>query len=157
MTVHARSEHPRGLWATRRLAARARAYLTALGRTGDELSILVVRDATIRRLNRRWRGVDRPTDVLSFPHAEPPGGPWLGDVVISLDTAMRRAGSRRAAAAEIDRYLAHGLLHLLGHDHHRAAEARRMAEAEDALVGEGLVTKARSAARQAGARPGRRR
>jgi len=141
--VHARSEHPRGAAAVRRLGQRARRYLAALGCDGAELSLLVVGDAAMRRLNRAWRGKDRPTDVLSFPAAGP--GALLGDVVISLDTACRAAREEgRTIAAELDRYLAHGLLHLLGHDHERPADARRMAEAEDALVVEGMVRAAHS-------------
>jgi len=126
----------------KRLARRAAAYLDALGRPDAELSVLVVTDGQIRALNRAWRGKDKATDVLSFPLSEPPGnGPHLGDVVVSLDTAIRRArGGREALAAELDRYLAHGLLHLLGHDHERPGEARRMAKAEAALTGAaGLV------------------
>ena len=87
MIVHARSEHARGGAAARRLCRRAREYLQALARSDAELSILVVGDAAIRRLNRRWRGHDRPTDVLSFPAAG--AGGLLGDVVVSLDTARR--------------------------------------------------------------------
>mgnify|MGYP005810001211 CR=1 FL=1 len=138
--VHARAAHPRGQAAARRLRARARAFLDALALPGVELSILVVGDAAMRRLNARWRGVDRPTDVLSFPHGGPAGEALLGDVVVSLDTARRVARREgRSVGAELDRYLAHGLLHLLGHDHHRPREARRMAEAEARLVGEGMV------------------
>lgn len=145
MTVHARSEHARGAAAARRLARVARGYLAALALPAAELSLLLVGDRAIRSLNRRWRGKDRATDVLSFPAAGP--GPLLGDVVISLDTARRAAAeARRALEDELDRYLAHGLLHLLGHDHERPAEARRMARAEDALVGQGMVSAARGAA-----------
>jgi probable rRNA maturation factor len=142
VTVHARSEHPRGASAARRLRERARRFLAALGREDAELSILVVGDAAIRRLNRAWREEDHATDVLSFPAA--PGGPLLGDVVVSLDTAARAArGAGRPLASELDRYLAHGILHLLGHDHGRPAEARRMAEAEEALMGgEGMLAAA---------------
>jgi probable rRNA maturation factor len=137
--VHVRSEHPGGASCGRLLAARARKHLRALGRDGAELSILLVGDKAIRRLNRTWRGKDVATDVLSFPAAGP--GPLLGDVVISLDTARRvAAGEGRALADELERYLAHGILHLLGHDHEKPAQARRMAQAEDALVGEGMVS-----------------
>ena len=60
--------------------------------------LLVTGDAGIRRLNRRWRRKDRQTDVLSFPLSDPPGvGSLLGDVVISLDTAARRARALSAA------------------------------------------------------------
>ncbi len=154
MSVSVRSEHARGASAARRLRERARRYLSALGRADAEVSILLVGDAAIRRLNRTWRGKDAPTDVLSFPQPRAGSSRLLGDVVISLDTAARVARAEgRPLGAELDRYLAHGLLHLLGHDHARPADARRMAAAEDALVGEGLV----SAVAGAAARPARAR
>jgi probable rRNA maturation factor len=140
--VRLTSEHPRGAAAARRLSARARAYLAALGREDAELSILLVGDRRIRTLNLDWRGKDAATDVLSFPLSDPPGiGPLLGDVVISLETAARRARDEgRPVARELDRYLAHGLLHLLGHDHERPGDARRMAALEQELArSEGLV------------------
>jgi len=142
MTVLVSSEHPAGAAAVRRLRTQARVYLAALGRAEAELSVLVTTDAGIRRLNRRWRGVDRSTDVLSFPLSDPPGaGPLLGDVVISVDTAVRRGGDdARAVRRELDRYLAHGILHLLGFDHERRADALVMASREAELVrADGLV------------------
>jgi probable rRNA maturation factor len=144
VTVWARSEHPRGAAAARRLRERARRYLATLRQGEAELSILVVDDRAMLRLNRAWRGLASPTDVLSFPCHGPAAGPLLGDVVISLDTARRAArAAGRTLGGELDRYLAHGLLHLLGYDHHRPADARRMSAAEDALVGEGMVSAAR--------------
>jgi probable rRNA maturation factor len=145
VSVRVSNEHPRGAGAARRLGARARAFLRALQRAEAELSVLLTTDRRIRGLNRRWRDIDRPTDVLSFPLSEPPGnGPLLGDVVISLDTAVRRARrDGRRVREELDRYLAHGLLHLLGFDHRRPAEARRMARREAELIrAEGLVGQA---------------
>ncbi|MGB8933324.1 MAG: rRNA maturation RNase YbeY [Anaeromyxobacteraceae bacterium] len=142
MTVLVRSEHPGAGTAPRRLRAKAQTFLRALGREEAELSILLTTDAGIRRLNRRWRSIDRPTDVLSFPLSDPPGaGTLLGDVVISLDTAVRRGGEdARTVRAELDRYLAHGILHLLGFDHERRSDAKVMAAREEALVrAEGLV------------------
>jgi probable rRNA maturation factor len=142
VTVLAACEHGRGRGALRRLRARARAYLATLGRSEAELSILLVTDRRIRALNRHWRGEDAATDVLSFPQSQPPGnGPLLGDVVISFDTAARRARTEaRPVGVELDRYLAHGLLHLLGFDHERPVDARRMAEWEGRLArAEGLV------------------
>jgi probable rRNA maturation factor len=135
--IESRSSHPHGAAQARRLAATARRYLGALGLAGAGLSILVVTDGVMRGLNRRWRAKDRATDVLSFPAGQGPGGgPYLGDVVVSLDTASRRArAERRPLAAELDRYLAHGLLHLLGFDHERPEQARRMAAREAALMG----------------------
>jgi probable rRNA maturation factor len=113
-----------------------------LGLEGVELSLSLVTDRAIRELNRRWRSKDKPTDVLSFPAGDSPGGPagprTLGDVVISLDTAARQARVRGLPLAdELNRYLAHGLLHLLGHDHHRRVDARRMARMERKLLGRG--------------------
>jgi probable rRNA maturation factor len=139
--VRVRCGHARGGAAARRLRRSAAAFQRALGAAGSELSILLVGDAAIRRLNREWRGVDAATDVLSFPAAPAPGAAILGDVVLSLDTARRRARrGGRGLAAELDRTLAHGLLHLLGHDHERPAQARRMAEAERRLLAEqGMV------------------
>lgn len=142
MTVRVANEHPRGAGPARMLRSRAAAFLAALGRGRAELSVLLTTDRRIRGLNRRWRDIDRPTDVLSFPLSEPPGfGPLLGDVVISLDTAVRRARQDgRRVQEELDRYLAHGLLHLLGFDHRRPAEARRMARQEAELIqAEGLL------------------
>lgn len=152
MTVRLSSEHPRGAAAARRLRARAAAYLAALGRADAELSILLVTDRRIRSLNRDWRDKDAATDVLSFPLDEPEGvSALLGDVVISLDTAARRAREDgRPVGAELDRYLAHGLLHLLGYDHERPVDARRMAEKEAELARvEGLVGAALRATRAA--------
>jgi probable rRNA maturation factor len=138
-TVLLRADHPTGANAGRVLGRLARRYLRELGMAESEISILVVTDAQIKRLNRLWRKRDEATDVLSFPNEGPvpPGaGRCLGDVVISLDTARRRARSEsQPIAKELALYLAHGLLHLLGHDHHRPREARRMARAERRLLG----------------------
>ena len=125
-----------GAHAAQVLRAAAREQLEAL-RTRRELSLSLVSDRQIRALNRKWRGKDQPTDVLSFPQH----GESVGDVVISLETARRQAREGGwTVSAELRRLLAHGLLHCLGHDHHTAAAARRMAAAERRLLGgEGLV------------------
>jgi probable rRNA maturation factor len=134
------AEHPRaGRWA-KPVSRSALHFLGALGLKGVELSIALTSDGAIRGLNRRWRRKDKATDVLSFPAGETPafagGSKLLGDVIISLDTAIRCARQeRRSVNAELERYLAHGLLHLLGHDHHRPDEARKMACLERALLG----------------------
>jgi probable rRNA maturation factor len=142
VTVRLSAEHPKGRGLARGLRARAAAFLAALGREEAEVSILLVGDRRIRALNREWRDVDRPTDVLSFALSDPPGiGPLLGDVVMSVETATRRARDEgRPVARELERYLAHGLLHLLGFDHERPEDARRMARIEARLArDEGLV------------------
>lgn len=136
--VVARGRGPRAGALAARLARQARRLLRALRLDDAELSLLVVSDRTIRQLNRRWRDRDRATDVLSFSQHEGPGAApegLLGDVVISVDTAMRQAAARgESLGRESDRLLIHGLLHLLGYDHERSpAEARRMQRRERAL------------------------
>jgi len=143
-TIDLRSEmdytgiDPRAL---RRLAARA------LGAEAvaepAELSVLLTGDAAIRELNRTYRASDASTDVLSFAQsdgdafAQPEdAAPHLGDVVISIDTARRQAEKHSLTPQdEVGHLLVHGILHLLGHDHERAAEARRMRAREDAILG----------------------
>lgn len=117
---------------------RAERMLEALAIDDSELSILLCDDSTIRALNRDYRAVDKPTDVLAFPQAEPGeaefGTELLGDVVISLETARRQArAAGRTVVAEVTMLLAHGLLHLLGFDHATPAEERRMKARTDLL------------------------
>jgi probable rRNA maturation factor len=137
--------HPKGRPYKKTLAGLGGTYLKKLGLHGRELSVSLVGDRAIRRLNRTWRRKDKPTDVLSFPASAPPKGTPglrpLGDVVISLDTAVRRAREdARPVEEELARYLAHGLLHLLGHDHEQPGDARRMYALEEKLLGrEGLI------------------
>jgi probable rRNA maturation factor len=94
--------------------------LDRLGIDGAEVGVLLTDDAAVRILNRRWRGKDSPTDVLSFPSGDrlPDGGIYLGDVAISLDTAGRQAlEGGRPLLAELQALLLHAILHLCGHDH----------------------------------------
>jgi probable rRNA maturation factor len=143
VSVELRSQHPSGGAVTRRVRLRVRAVLSALGRPDAGVSVLLTTDGRIRTLNRRWRGVDHATDVLSFPADDPPGsGSTLGDLAVSLDIASRRARrAGRSLGEEVDRYLVHGILHLVGHDHQRPGEAREMARLEDELLGRtGMVT-----------------
>jgi probable rRNA maturation factor len=96
----------------RRILARAAEALHVTG----ELALVLTSDATVRRLNARYRGQDKPTDVLSFPG--PGGDEGLGDIVISLDTAARNAPRfGRTFAQELDVLTLHGFLHVLGYDH----------------------------------------
>lgn len=100
-----------------------------------ELSAWFVDRPTTRQLNRRHRQVNRPTDVLAFPLAEPEEirrpGVLLGDVVISLPTARSQAlALGHCLEAEVALLLIHGVLHLLGYDHQRPADARRMQRKE---------------------------
>jgi probable rRNA maturation factor len=100
---------------------------------GEALSLSLVRDREMRALNRGWRGKDQPTDVLSCPQLERGA---LGDVVISLDTARRQARAGGwPLSVELRRLLAHGIAHCRGHDHQHAREARKMAAAEEQMLG----------------------
>lgn len=112
--------------------------LAALDLADAELSVLLTDDARIQVLNREHRGKDRPTDVLSFPMDEDEAHGEtrvLGDVVISLDTADRQAkGRKRELVFEVRFLLAHGILHLLGHDHATTAQKKKMDAAARRLV-----------------------
>jgi probable rRNA maturation factor len=126
--------------------ARAERMLAALAMPEAELSILLCDDSTIHALNREFRGVDRPTDVLAFPMREGEHGELepqlLGDVAISLDTARRQAAAAgRTVVAEVTYLLAHGLLHLLGYDHATEAEDRRMRARTDALFAASTIAR----------------
>ena len=101
------------------------------------VTLVVTTDRRIRRLNRLWRGIDKATDVLSFPAGADPGpARHLGDVVISRETAARQARIEGHALATELRVLAlHGLLHLLGYDHEH--DAGRMARTERRLRRQG--------------------
>jgi len=123
-------------YAARIVRAAAVRQLARAGASG-ELSVLLVGDAAMRRLNRSYRGKDRATDVLSFPQ----GGGVLGDVVISLQTARRQAREGGwPLSRELRQLVAHGILHCLGHDHEDARGAQRMAAAERRLLGtDGMV------------------
>ena len=149
LLFHVEVKHPRATSAARVLRPAAKAQLEKLGIGQRELSLLLVSDRRIRALNREHRGKDKATDVLSFPQDEPAGargrasaaGGPIGDVVISLHTAIRQAEEGGwTLARELRRLLAHGLLHCLGHDHRDAQGARAMDAAERALLGEaGMV------------------
>jgi probable rRNA maturation factor len=101
--------------------------LEVLGLSKVELSIALVSDAQIKRLNKLYRNKDKPTDVLSFPIGEKVED-WLilGDIVISVDTAKRQAQELgHSLEEEIKRLLVHGLVHLLGYDHELGGEEEK--------------------------------
>jgi len=130
--VHTRGLRVRPI-SPRRLRERADLMLASLGRSRAELSILLCDDAVIHELNRDYRGVDRPTDVLAFAMSEGEGAELspdlLGDVVVSLPTAAKQAhASGKTISSEVTMLVAHGLLHLLGYDHRDAEEERVMLE-----------------------------
>jgi probable rRNA maturation factor len=105
-----------------------------------ELSVLITDDKEIREINLKWLERDRPTDVMAFSQLEGEPFPtdFMGDVVISVETASRQAEKiGHPPEKELDRLLAHGILHLLGYDHaHGGRQARKMRQMEDWLVAE---------------------
>ena len=109
-----------------------RTVLRHLNQERAELSLALVTDPEIHALNHRYRGKDKPTDVLSFPLADALQPSLLGDVVISIETAARQARRRgHSLREELQTLLIHGILHLLGYDHEVSrSEAVRMRRKE---------------------------
>lgn len=119
---------PRAEALARRAAAAALAEQPPEEGAPGSLSILLTEDRELRRLNFLHRGKDKPTNVLSFP-GEVPG--HLGDIALALGVVRREAlAAGRRPAAHLAHLVVHGTLHLLGHDHLSAGEARRMERAE---------------------------
>jgi probable rRNA maturation factor len=113
------------------LRARAGRSLRQLDLAQAELSISLIDDPQIAKLNSEWRSRNGPTDVLSFSllegeHASHRGA-LLGDVVISIETAAAQAAERhRSIDEEVAKLLIHGILHLAGYDHERGADEERV-------------------------------
>lgn len=106
-----------------------------------EVSLVFVDDAYIQGLNNQYRGVDSPTDVLSFAMLEGEIAPGeeeeiiLGDVVISLETAGRQAREfGHSFHREVAYLTVHGVLHLLGYDHQEEGKRRRMRQREEEIL-----------------------
>jgi len=152
----ARSADPRRVIAIRRerglpWKVSAAAIRRAARRTLDHqafrracsLSLVLAGEKTLAALNTRYRGVARATDVLSFPSRivdRETGLLHLGDIVLSLPRAVRQAAARHAPLeTEILLLAIHGTLHLLGHDHEKAAEKKRMWQAQKQILKEVLA------------------
>lgn len=92
------------------------------------MSLLFTDAAGIRELNARYRGKDRPTNVLSFPQ---PSGPLLGDVILAAEIVRQEAAlAGKRLEDHIAHLVVHGFLHLLGYDHEVDADAEKMEELE---------------------------
>ncbi len=116
-----------------RLRATAMKVLAREGVDGAELSIVLADDRLTRDLNREYRKLDRSTDVLSFPDGErlPDGTTFLGEIVISLESARRQARELdHGEVRELEELVLHGVLHLLGHDHETDGGAMNALELE---------------------------
>ena len=146
----------------RLLRETARSVLRSARAGAAEISILLTGDSEIRSLNRRYRRIDSPTDVLSFPTEETsPGKSHLGDVVISVESAARYARKARWPLSQGIRFLViHGILHLLGQDHERDRGEMEQSQARIArrllgrdIPGVRLSPAAPRSGRRRGARP----
>ena len=102
------------------------------------MSLCLTDDAEVRALNARWRGLDKPTNVLSFPAAPAERmreAPLLGDIALAYETLAREAEKSGASLADHYRHLvAHGFLHLIGYDHQTDEEAERMEALEKRIL-----------------------
>jgi probable rRNA maturation factor len=154
------------------LRALITATLAVEGLRAGDITVVLADDETLRDLNRRWRGIDRATDVLSFGYngtanaakrrsgtrgarargaagtgsrRGPGGGATVeGDLVISIDRLRAQARRYRVTAGrELARLAIHGTLHLAGHDHHRGAERATMRVRERRMMRESAATLAR--------------
>ena len=114
--------------------------LSAHKSEGYELSILLTNDDHIAELNQEYRSIDSPTDVLAFPMLENDDNSLinskiLGDVVISLETAERQAKTEKHPLEDEVAFLTvHGILHLLGYNHHTSEDARKMFSEQTAIL-----------------------
>jgi probable rRNA maturation factor len=108
----------------------------ALDRQADaELAVLLTDDAAIQRLNATWRGLDKPTNVLSFPSAVTPESQHLGDIAVAFETTAREAGQEgKPLAHHLAHLSVHGFLHLVGYDHESETEAETMEELERVIL-----------------------
>ena len=125
--------------AHKKIQRTAKAVLNALECPEGELSILIVDDAQIARINKTYLGRSGPTNVIAFPMTEGQFGDinpnLLGDVVISLDTAAREARDDCVSLqSRFDQLLIHGILHLFGFDHEQTAEDSEMTVKEEQLL-----------------------
>jgi probable rRNA maturation factor len=121
----------------RAIAAAAEHASVAAG--SAEIAIVLTDDAGIRTLNREWRGIDKPTNVLSFPAAQLPGDHaqprMLGDIAIAYEITRREAeGESKPFAHHLSHLAVHGFLHLVGYDHENDADAGAMENMERTIL-----------------------
>jgi probable rRNA maturation factor len=124
----------------RAIAAAADAVDANVGEA--ELAVMLTDDSGIRTLNRNWRGIDKPTNVLSFPALRPEGArkpgdapPMLGDIAIAYETMRREADAEQKPFDHHLSHLAvHGFLHLVGYDHENDRDAEDMESLETEIL-----------------------
>ncbi|MFZ0623284.1 MAG: rRNA maturation RNase YbeY [Pseudolabrys sp.] len=131
------------LWEAQPLAAQTvrkaiTAAASALSTAGGELSIVLTDDSAIRLLNRDWRGIDQPTNVLSFPasgNKTSEDARLLGDIVIAYETLERECDNEgRIFLHHLAHLAVHGFLHLIGYDHQTDPQAEEMEGLESKIM-----------------------
>jgi probable rRNA maturation factor len=129
---------PRARAVARETIAAAAAERGEIASDGAVVSLYLADDSALRALNSRWRGIDKPTNVLSFPSATAGGlgdATMLGDIALAYETLAREAENLGVPLADHYRHLvAHGFLHLIGYDHETDAEAERMEALETKIL-----------------------
>jgi probable rRNA maturation factor len=114
------------------------AAAAALATADGEVSVLLTDDKAIRALNRAWRGVDKPTNVLSFPAPESTaagGAKMLGDIVIAYETLARECNAEdQVFLHHLAHLTVHGFLHLIGYDHQTDSQAEAMEALESKIM-----------------------
>jgi probable rRNA maturation factor len=117
-----------------RAAAKAALSQAGAPRDRDHLVVLLTDDETVHALNARFRGRDKPTNVLSFPAATT-AGPHLGDIALACAVCVREADEQgKRLADHLQHLVVHGALHLLGYDHLAEAEAEVMEALERRIL-----------------------
>ena len=131
------------LWDAQPLAAQTvrdaiAAAAATLSTADNEVSILLTDDKAIRLLNREWRGIDKPTNVLSFPAATTKASvrmPLFGDIVMAYETLKRECDDEdRIFLHHLAHLTVHGFLHLIGYDHQVEAQAEKMEGLESKII-----------------------
>ena len=131
------------LWEAQPLAAQTvreaiAAAASALSTAGGEVSIVLADDLAIRVLNRDWRGIDKPTNVLSFPAADrktSEDARLLGDIIIAFETLERECDNEsRIFLHHLAHLAVHGFLHLIGYDHQTDSQAEEMEGLESKIM-----------------------
>jgi probable rRNA maturation factor len=129
-----------GDWSGFDIEARIGAIARALpAREPDAIGVVAValaNDATVQDLNARFRGKDKPTNVLSFPSEENPGPDvHLGDIILAAETLRREAAAEvKSPADHFTHLVVHGILHVLGYDHESVEDAERMERLETRIL-----------------------
>jgi probable rRNA maturation factor len=103
----------------------------------SEVAVMLTDDETIRALNRDWRKIDKPTNVLSFPAPRTPdiGVPHLGDIVVAYETLAREAADEgKLFSQHLAHLTVHGFLHLMGYDHQSDSDADAMERLETTIL-----------------------